>query len=143
MQAAAPARTSCASPPGRLRRSTAASGLPRPCARASRPSRPERSWPSPTAYVVTVGIGAGLLAPADCGRRLFVVNYGGDHGIRDDCKPGTTNPLHVVANRALTDSPLWMRRMASARSGASDRTVIWGRCFSGGNGTVLVVTISA
>ena len=29
---------------------------------------------------------------------------------------------HVPSNRALTDSPLWIRRIASARAGAIDRT---------------------
>src|SRR5258708_33397345 len=49
----------------------------------------------------------------------------------------------VFTNKLLTDSPLWIRRMASASRGAIERTVMLGRRFSGGTGTVLVVTISA
>jgi hypothetical protein len=48
-----------------------------------------------------------------------------------------------ASNSALTDSPLWMRRMASARAGAMDRTTSFGVRSSDGTGTVLVQTISS
>src|SRR5207244_3421477 len=41
------------------------------------------------------------------------------------------------------DEPWWMRRMASARSGAIESTVMWGSRFASGMATVLVVTISS
>src|SRR5262245_13026103 len=45
-------------------------------------------------------------------------------------------------NRALTDSPLWIRRIASARAGAIDSTRSFGVHLSFEIGTVLVQTIS-
>jgi cytoskeletal protein CcmA (bactofilin family) len=47
------------------------------------------------------------------------------------------------SNSTLTDSPMWIRRIASARSGAIERIVMLGNRFSRGTGTVSVVTISA
>ncbi len=45
-------------------------------------------------------------------------------------------------NRAPTDSPRWMRLMASPMSGATDRTLILGMCFDAGSGTLSVMTSS-
>ena len=47
------------------------------------------------------------------------------------------------ANRALTDSPLWIRRIASASAGATDSTVSLSVRLAAGIGTVLVQTISS
>src|SRR5262249_43535080 len=43
---------------------------------------------------------------------------------------------------ALTDSPVLIRRIASPKTGATERTCMFGNRFSGGIGTVLVVMIS-
>ena len=73
------------------------------------------------------------------------------------CRAGQYSPLWMniiqtpiagksiphASNSTLTDLPTWMRRIASASSGAIDRIFICGRRFSGGTGTVSVVTISA
>src|SRR5258706_16438374 len=48
----------------------------------------------------------------------------------------------AFTNKVLTDSPLWIRRIVSAIKGAIESMVIFGSRFSGGMGTVLVVTIS-
>ncbi len=46
-------------------------------------------------------------------------------------------------NNAPTLSPVWMRSIAAARSGATDSTVILSKCFSGGTCTVLVTKIAS
>jgi hypothetical protein len=46
------------------------------------------------------------------------------------------------SKRALTDSPLWIRRMASAKAGATDSTLSLSVSMSFDTGTVLVHTIS-
>src|SRR5258706_16174320 len=51
-------------------------------------------------------------------------------------------PHTAFTNKVLTDSPLWIRRIVSAIKGAIESMVIFGSRFSGGMGTVLVVTIS-
>src|SRR4051812_28706395 len=62
-------------------------------------------------------------------------------------KPGgepfsaTVTPT-VQWNSELTDSPLWMRRMASAIAGAIDSTLSLGTHLSFGSGTLFVHTIS-
>ena len=45
-------------------------------------------------------------------------------------------------NSAPTDSPRWMRLIASPMSGATDSTLICGMCLSAGSGTVSVMTTS-
>src|SRR6266542_38168 len=52
-----------------------------------------------------------------------------------------TGPVQT-SNSTLTDSPMCIRRIASARSGAIGRIFMLGNRFSGGTGTVSVVTIS-
>jgi hypothetical protein len=61
--------------------------------------------------------------------------------VEDD--PGTYTPFVHTSNSTLTDSPTWIRRIASARSGAIERTFMLGNRFSGGTDTVSVVTTSA
>src|SRR5947209_3410340 len=45
-------------------------------------------------------------------------------------------------NSAPTDSPRWMRLIASPMSGATDSTLILGLCFDAGSGTVSVMITS-
>src|SRR5437667_1802688 len=44
------------------------------------------------------------------------------------------------SNSLLTDSLKWMRLIASANSGATVRTLIFGRCLCGGRGMLSVTT---
>ena len=47
-----------------------------------------------------------------------------------------------LENSAPTDSPRWMRLIASPMSGATDSVVIFGMRFDGGSGTESVMTTS-
>ena len=45
-------------------------------------------------------------------------------------------------NNLLTDSSWWIRRIPSASKAATDCTLIFGNCFSGGSGIESVITTS-
>src|SRR5437016_283151 len=58
-----------------------------------------------------------------------------------NARVATAHPGTPYSNNRLTDSLKWMRLMASARSGATLSTLMFGNCLLGGSGMLSVTTI--
>lgn len=96
----------------------------------------------PTPSVLPAPVAAGALVRRRTRVRVGAAGHGCRGGLRRPARPPAGRHAYA-ANMAPTDSPLWILRMASPSSAATDRTDRPSHRLSAGTGTVSVTAISA